>query len=1025
MLCHSLVLSAKNLDFKLFNSDFIVSSTNDSNIVVSELELTPQELNEDEGENLANADNFSQDSESLTNISAPSLLNASVTVAYSTSTTIFFDDFDASPETGWTTGATSGTLSWATGNPQGGRGSSDSGSADPTSDYTASNTDNNVYGQGLGSGNGDGVGGHYDNTNEWLKSPAIDCGLYTNVQLSFYRFANFENNYDEAYVEVSNDNVNWTDLGHPTYPLDNSWTFVSFDISSVADGESTVYVRWRSDSDYSISYSGWNIDDVTITGDPPPAAGVVWTGSVNNEWNNTGNWSTSLVPTETDDIEIPDVSGASGNFPILGTGVSGVCKNITIASGANLTINSGYELEVYGHWINNGNDFIGSSGTVSFRGSSIQYISGTTTFANVIINSSSSVNLLSSLDINGNITLTGGNLNNGAYTINLAGNWTSTGDYFSQGSGAVIIDGLSNSTISGSSSTISQSTTIFFDDFDASPETGWTTGATSGTLSWATGNPQGGRGDSNSGSADPTSDYTASNTDNNVYGQGLGSGNGDGVGGHYDNTNEWLKSPAIDCSLYTNVQLSFYRYANFENSYDEAYLEVSNDNINWTDLGHPTYPSDNSWTFVSFDISSVADGESTVYVRWRSDSDGSISYSGWNIDDVTVSGNVSGGYIGEVFEDLTINKTSGEVDLLSNVFVNDVLTLNSGIVNTTSSSLFEIGWNGSATGTSNASHINGPVIKRSNSTTKFTFPIGDGSSYRAAAITPSSSDLTSWTCEYFNSGFGDYTVTGSNINHVSINEYWDIDRSGSSNATIELSWNVNSSVDQVNELGIAHYNGSDWENAGANNQTGSITSGTVESNSSWSTFSPFTLKSSTSNNPLPVDMIKFTAECHDEGVMISWLTASELNNDYFEIQYSYDGFSYNVLDYVDGNGTTTDHNEYFYFDKDNTEKYYRLKQYDYNGENEVLSPVYASCETHNPSLEVTDKSEELLIILEGFELNFASMNVFDPNGKIVYQSNNIESGNISLTKNLFSTGIYFIVVADNKNQITHKQLIKN
>ena len=39
-----------------------------------------------------------------------------------------------------------------------------------------------------------------------------------------------------------------------------------FDISGVADGQSMVYLRWtHTVSDFAWAYSGWNIDDITIS----------------------------------------------------------------------------------------------------------------------------------------------------------------------------------------------------------------------------------------------------------------------------------------------------------------------------------------------------------------------------------------------------------------------------------------------------------------------------------------------------------------------------------------------------------------------------------------------------------------------------------------------------------------------------------------------------------------------------------------------------------------------------------------
>jgi hypothetical protein len=78
--------------------------------------------------------------------------------------------------------------------------------------------------------------------------------------------------YDHAFVRVSNDGSSWTTVGqYPVEVTDSSWTQEEYNISSVADGESTVYLRWTMGStDSSWRYSGWNIDDVEIHAVPEP-----------------------------------------------------------------------------------------------------------------------------------------------------------------------------------------------------------------------------------------------------------------------------------------------------------------------------------------------------------------------------------------------------------------------------------------------------------------------------------------------------------------------------------------------------------------------------------------------------------------------------------------------------------------------------------------------------------------------------------------------------------------------------------
>lgn len=195
-------------------------------------------------------------------------------------TTLASYNFDNGDFTGWAYGAwglngdADNQCSWEFGEPSGGRGFNDIrgqrgfvGNADPTVDHTSSNTVNYVAGQGLSADSRrEGQSGHYNNSSEWLQSPAISCADYYNVTLDYYRWANFEPGYDFGLIEVSTDGTNWNIVYEPTTLADNGWVKHTLDISKYADRQPLVYIRWRSESDGSVFYAGWNIDDVQITG---------------------------------------------------------------------------------------------------------------------------------------------------------------------------------------------------------------------------------------------------------------------------------------------------------------------------------------------------------------------------------------------------------------------------------------------------------------------------------------------------------------------------------------------------------------------------------------------------------------------------------------------------------------------------------------------------------------------------------------------------------------------------------------
>jgi VCBS repeat-containing protein len=160
---------------------------------------------------------------------------------------------------GWTLDAGSGNYKWQWGTPTGGGGVAQ-GNPDPTAGHTGAS----VLGYNLS--------GDYPSSmaTQWAQTPAIDVSQFQNVQLSYYRWLNVESfSYDQAVVQVSNDGVSWTTIWQnpDTTLTDSSWTLQTFDISSVADQQATVYVRFgMGTTDSSWEFSGWNLDDVELSG---------------------------------------------------------------------------------------------------------------------------------------------------------------------------------------------------------------------------------------------------------------------------------------------------------------------------------------------------------------------------------------------------------------------------------------------------------------------------------------------------------------------------------------------------------------------------------------------------------------------------------------------------------------------------------------------------------------------------------------------------------------------------------------
>ena len=89
----------------------------------------------------------------------------------------------------------------------------------------------------------------------------------------------------------------------------------------------------------------------------------------------------------------------------------------------------------------------------------------------------------------------------------------------------------------------------------------------------------------------------------------------------------------------------------------------------------------------------------------------------------------------------------------------------------------------------------------------------------------------------------------------------------------------------------------------------------------------------TYTTPLPVELTSFSADAVNGKVMLSWVTATEINNSGFSIEKSSDNKKFEEISFIKGKGSTAEKSYYSYVDKSalSGKYYYRLKQIDLNG----------------------------------------------------------------------------------------------
>jgi len=406
---------------------------------------------------------------------------------------------------------------------------------------------------------------------------------------------------------------------------------------------------------------------------------------------------------------------------------------------------------------------------------------------------------------------------------------------------------------------------------------------------------------------------------------------------------------------------------------------------------------------------------------------GTIADSGLLITLAGTNLQTIGGSSVTTLNNLLLNNSSASgITLIRALNVRGTLTFTDGYLNTTASSILTMTSTSAASGVSNNSFVSGPIIKTGN--TGFVFPVGKNVVYAPIAISAPAVITDQFTAEYFQVSPNSLYSTSSlqaGLDHVSECEYWMLDRTtGSSNVSTTLSWDarscgVNSSID----IRVARWDGTQWTDKGNGGTTGTIPIGTVVSAAPVTGFGPFTLASSSSNNPLPVGLLNFAAQCENGQVVLRWSTESEFQNDFFTVESSQDALDWKTMAFVDGNGTSATLTNYSWADLSNPgrDMYYRLLQTDNNGQTTEQDMVYLNnCSSQEEVIHIyPNPAKSTVNILT--EEKVMGITVIDPEGKSVNIPSNLESKQLDF--NTISNGIYFIRVTTIKGIFTQMVVI--
>jgi hypothetical protein len=175
------------------------------------------------------------------------------------------------------------------------------------------------------------------------------------------------------------------------------------------------------------------------------------------------------------------------------------------------------------------------------------------------------------------------------------------------------------------------------------------------------------------------------------------------------------------------------------------------------------------------------------------------------------------------------------------------------------------------------------------------------------------------------------------------------------------------------------------------------------------------------NQTLPIELTYFSATAEGNDGILTWQTASELNNDFFSVQRSLDALSWEEIGVVDGKGTTSVVQNYQFTDEnlESNTYYYRLQQFDFDGSSEVskIESIQISGNSIAKSISMYPNpvNAQGTITMNGLAQEVVEINILSVDGSLKGQTLNHTGSVLDLNNFDLTFGTYIIQVKDGAN----------
>lgn len=179
-------------------------------------------------------------------------------------------------------------------------------------------------------------------------------------------------------------------------------------------------------------------------------------------------------------------------------------------------------------------------------------------------------------------------------------------------------------------------------------------------------------------------------------------------------------------------------------------------------------------------------------------------------------------------------------------------------------------------------------------------------------------------------------------------------------------------------------------------------------------------------NVFPVELVGPEAALDGDEVMITWYTLSELNSEGFAVQRSQDGISWNVIEFLNSSGNSTERIDYHVLDRNPMvgSNFYRLQSIDFDGSFEYSAIVRVDYQSVSEWSVYPTFTQDLVTVLRPDDASEGTYQIFNSVGRLL-MSGRILDTRTDIDISHLTDGVYFVRLPQHNDRQVIRQIVKH